>query len=289
MKIDILSDLHLDFWINPHTELVGKKATRTYEKFWEECLDLGLRDKNSNDVIVIAGDISHYNHQQISFFKFLKTKYKNILWTHGNHDLYLIRSAIEEKYENNSLNRLNEAVKSCEALGAKYLNGTTVDIDGIIFGGGSSWYDGNYSKLLNPDFEDYEQLKEYWKMFMNDYHNIFLPDHNWDDEGYIYYAKEQIKLVEDIILESDIIITHTSPNNNTIHTKYRGKESSGFYTYSSDLLNGGYVKDKIWIFGHTHELVDYTDANNNWYICNPLGYRGEKVSRGILTIDYTKH
>lgn len=289
MKIDVLSDLHLDFWLPGDNFLSGPKADRVYNKFWNEVLDGPLRDKDSNELIIIAGDIGHYNHQLLTFFKFLKTKYKNVIWTHGNHDLYLIDHHQRKKYGANSESRLQEAIFFSEEAGAIYLDGDTVEINGIVFGGGSGWYDGSYCAEVDPRYFEPREVDSLWKGFMNDYDLINLPTHNWLEDGFGPYEKVQNKKLARVAQLADVIVSHISPTSKTIAPKYRNFASSGFYTFDYRQLRNGFITDKTWIFGHTHEVIEYNDIHGNWFICNPLGYKGEKSNpKGILTIQYEK-
>ena len=79
MKIDILSDLHFDNYF------YNKYSKDDVIKFYSQIIDF----KNCGDVLVIAGDLGHNNHQNIKILKILKEFYKNIVCVLGNHDYYL--------------------------------------------------------------------------------------------------------------------------------------------------------------------------------------------------------
>ena len=76
MKIDILSDLHFDNYF------YNKYSKDDVIKFYSQIIDF----KNCGDVLVIAGDLGHNNHQNIKILKILKEFYKNIVCVLGNHD-----------------------------------------------------------------------------------------------------------------------------------------------------------------------------------------------------------
>lgn len=80
MKIDILSDLHFDNYF------YNKYSKDDVIKFYSQIIDF----KNCGDVLVIAGDLGHNNHQNIKILKILKEFYKNIVCVLGNHDYYLV-------------------------------------------------------------------------------------------------------------------------------------------------------------------------------------------------------
>ena len=80
MKIDILSDLHFDNYF------YNKYSKDDVINFYSQIIDFN----NCGDVLVIAGDLGHNNHQNIKILKILKEFYKNIVCVLGNHDYYLI-------------------------------------------------------------------------------------------------------------------------------------------------------------------------------------------------------
>ena len=74
MKVDILSDLHLDFYFKQHF---------TTQNDIVSLFELILTDNNTRevgDILIIAGDIGHYNEQNIKVLKVLKKEfYKYII------------------------------------------------------------------------------------------------------------------------------------------------------------------------------------------------------------------
>ncbi len=97
MKIDILSDLHLDFYFKPHLT-----TQENVVSFFEPILTQN-NTRKIGDVLVIAGDIGHYNSQNIEVLKIIQKKfYKYIICVLGNHDYYLVNSDARYSFENNS-------------------------------------------------------------------------------------------------------------------------------------------------------------------------------------------
>ena len=57
MKIDFLSDLHIDFWIKENDYTSAK-----FDKQIKQFIDIILPEKDSlGEVLIIPGDLSHYN------------------------------------------------------------------------------------------------------------------------------------------------------------------------------------------------------------------------------------
>ena len=77
MKVDILSDLHLDFYFKPHLTT----SENIISLFGDIFTDNSTR--KMGDVLIIAGDIGHYNEQNIEVLKIFQEKfYKHIICVH---------------------------------------------------------------------------------------------------------------------------------------------------------------------------------------------------------------
>ena len=134
MKIDILSDLHLDFWTKEHhtisTNLLG-------------ILDQLLTITSEVEVLIIAGDISHYPEQLKLLDEIAKIyHYKKIFCVLGNHDLYLVDDAQQKQFQD-SLNK-QQAYYDYESEIVTILDGNIVEYKGVTFGGAMGWYDASY-------------------------------------------------------------------------------------------------------------------------------------------------
>jgi len=105
MKVDILSDLHLDFYFKP----CFTTSEHIISLFGDIFTDTGTR--KIGDVLIVAGDIGHYNEQSIEVLKIFQEKfYKHIICVLGNHDYYLIGSETKYAFKTTLLNEF----KICE-------------------------------------------------------------------------------------------------------------------------------------------------------------------------------
>ena len=105
LSIDILSDLHIDFYLNPIVKIVEEDILKSMF----DPIFLPNGKKEVSDVLVIAGDIGHYNFQNIQMLKiFKKLYYKYIVCVLGNHDYYLLDKEDRIMYDKDSFNRANE-------------------------------------------------------------------------------------------------------------------------------------------------------------------------------------
>lgn len=283
LKIDYISDLHVDFWVtqtNPqHKQFSSQIANLLQIILPEELSKVG-------DVLIIAGDLGHYNLQTKYLLKELKKVYKDIIVTWGNHDLYLLSNRSISNYKAKSENRLFELKEFCRELEIHYLDGQVITIDGVKFGGTGSWYD-----LPTP-----EKIQR-WKNVMNDsrkiyngyaiqpygmYQNYPQPSTNWDTQK--FWLNEKTKL-EKIAKEGcDVFISHVGlvyPPDKELKPMYVGNEDNIFY-YTDNLHLLKESSCKVHIHGHTHNNLNY-EKDGIKILCNPLGYKSEYREGEIYT------
>ncbi len=276
MTIDYISDLHMDFHFK-NTNPQDHKFSLHVAEFIDRILPTN-RDK-LGDVLIIAGDTSHYGQQTDELLKQLKAIYKDVLVVSGNHDLYLISDIQRKKYEHTSTQRLEELKISCETHQAHYLDGSVITIDGVRFGGTGGWYD-----LPTPD-----DIK-HWKFALNDSNLIYdgfpiqqaysyrrvKPD--WDTQS--YYIKELEKLKKIAAVGCDVLVTHVAqviPPNEAIPERFQNDRGNIFY-YVDNLEIVKETGAKHYCYGHTHDEQEYIKDGVEMH-CNPFGYPGE--SRGV--------
>jgi hypothetical protein len=101
MTFALLGDTHFDFWLT--------------QNFKEKHFDLHFRamlEATPTDLLLIPGDIGHYNAQNIACLKQLQRYYPRVVVTFGNHDYYLVTHSVRDKYRygaNADANRPSEA------------------------------------------------------------------------------------------------------------------------------------------------------------------------------------
>lgn len=267
MTIDILSDLHLDFYF--YKEPSKKALETTYTHIFTD-----NQKRSPGEVLIVAGDIGHYNKQNIDVLKKIKEvfKYKHIICVLGNHDYYLLNEEDRINYRKNSLNRTNEMRQLINSEeGMHCLDGDIVEIEGVRIGGCDSWYDGQYIKT-HFDRDDTSvtdgSIDALWHLNMND--AKFIHAMQWQE-----FAKIQKKKIESIYKDVDIMVTHVNPSIRKEHisSSYQEEMSTGFFSFDGER----FIKDgtmKYWIYGHTHIEQEYSHHGVQC-ICNPMGYPGE--------------
>jgi len=268
-QFDLISDTHVDFWVRIDSNL--EKMTQRINDFAQSLLP----DEPSN-VLVIAGDLGHYNHQNILFLKALKNVYEYIFLVDGNHDYYMISKKIMDKYHNDSLNRpkeMKELIKEFE--GVHYFDGTSIEVDGVVFGGTGMWYD--YSFGMQTLMKSFSYLDDLWRDNMNDSKMIRgLPRRTMD---MFWHEKEKL---DKVIIDCDVIVTHVGPDWSRVIEKYRLDAMTSFYYFDGqDYFDK--IDRKIWCWGHTHSHYSYM-KNGCYFVNNSLGYPGEKAPSKIVNI-----
>ena len=268
MTIDIISDIHLDFYA---------RFNRVKTEAFFEKLIKSKRDKIF-EVLVIAGDIGHYNDDNLYLIELLSKHYEKIFITWGNHDLYLLSSQYKEKYNYNSFNRLNEfkeMVKDIENV--SFLDGQKVEYKGKIFWGSGLWYNvtslEHWINYMNDAKYIYDKKEGYKIVLPYDYYPITF---NFDTSKLYKKEYEKIKNLD----YSDVIITHIPPIK--IFDNYDLGDNYYFADYGKEIIEK--IQPKLWIFGHIHAKT-YKKFKGCELIANPLGYPEENDRFVLESVD----
>ena len=260
MKINVISDLHLDF------------------------ADLALP---GGDVLILSGDICEarrlkkdmYNPDMVLFeherkdqrpdryYRFFEeecSKYREVVMVMGNHEHYGFQY---QKTYAHIASQLPDNVT--------LLENQTHTIDDVVFVGCTLWTDMNQSDPLTM-FHMKSQMNDYRQVTMfneskNVYHRL-TPEKTVEDH---YKSKQFIKeTVENKFDQKFVVVTHHAPSKASIKPQYAG----------DTLMNGAYSSDlsefilenpqiKLWTHGHTHDPFDYMIGSTR-IVCNPRGYAG---------------
>ncbi len=237
-----------------------------------------LLDKNKDvEVLIIAGDVSHYN-TDISIIEQIGKdyNYKKIFMVIGNHDLYLTSNNQKNKYHRDSKNREQEWYDYKDPEGVvNILNGDIIEYKGVKFGGCMGWYDMSYNTNSMYGTDNITL----WNQTMNDSRLIYKMGDPYD-----IFAQERPKI--ESILKADVIITHISPlcSGIAFQEQYRGQKSNMFYCFDGrEYLDQ--TDAKYYIYGHSHGHFEY-EAYGVKCIMNALGYPNERtnVKKTIIEI-----
>ena len=252
MKIQLASDLHLEFGHNVH-----------------------IANMHDADVLVLAGDICManafkkkerhlHNVGYYHFFQEVSSRFNNVIYVIGNHEHY-------KNEFNKTVAYLKDALS--EFPNIHILDNEYVDIDGVRFVGSTLWTDMNKGC---PNTENY------LRMAMSDFRIITYMDH----EGNYYKFSPRTAMrehmvsrhfIEETVRDSNlpvVVVTHHTPSKRSIHPRYADEYfmNAGYHNDLEDIMCS---KIKLWCHGHTHDSFDYT-INDTRVVCNPFGYPNEK-------------
>ncbi len=272
-----MSDLHLDFYIN-NTNPSGTKMYRAIQRF----VDNNTKQE-VGDIIIMAGDISHYNTQTQTLIEILKDRYKEVLFTAGNHEMYLISGNMKDKYQCVSERRIDELSIVAETTGAHFLNGDVFEAGGIKVGGSCGWY----NLPTKQDILDWNKYTRDSTLIFNGYPihaayggEVRVP---WDTQA--FYEQELQKLKNIAEVGCDILVNHVAqliPPLFTVPNAYKNAPSNKFYyTDNYNLIKQSGCS--LYVFGHTHDSYEFT-RDGVEAICNPIGYPGENPRSCIKQI-----
>lgn len=245
MKVAYISDMHLDFYVQPWAAW-----QRNLVNFLESLLPI-----EAADVLIVAGDLSHYNTQSALALQFFSERFQQVFYVMGNHDYYLVSNNQATYYNKNSVQREMELQEMTKSLpNVKWLHHyEAAEFGGVLFAGSTNWYG---LKLAEEQafFEERSNDSKLIRRFnIKERHEVEMA------------AYEQLKKV-------DVIVTHVPPFYVSSHLE---KRSTACYLNPLPA-----VKAKHYVFGHCHEQEVYQQQEAMYYM-NALGYPDEKLPRKI--------
>ena len=269
MKIQIVSDLHLEF------------------------ADCNIKNENTADVLILSGDIlvaqDLHDHPEtdygmysdvnlanlgrrqrtaLRFRDFLKRcsfQFPKVLYIAGNHEFY------HGKFPENIEHLRAECAKFPNV---HFLEMDTITIDDVTFIGGTLWTDMNRGDPLTV-----HAISD----MMNDFRIIRNSQRNYarfSPQDAAQRHKETLAYIKLMVAEKHdtkfVVVGHHSPSFQSVHE---------FYKHDT-VMNGGYHSElsefimdrpqiKLWTHGHTHHCFDYVLGETR-IVCNPRGYDGHE-------------
>jgi UDP-2,3-diacylglucosamine pyrophosphatase LpxH len=248
VKIQIASDLHLEFGHNVHIPNAGA------------------------DVLVLAGDIclakafknKERNTNNLGYYMFFDevcANFKDVIYIMGNHEHY-------KGTFNKTASILRDALSEYKNL--HFLDKKSIIIDGVKFVGCSLWTEVDIENPLTINklrfaMNDFNLIKY---CVNKDRYRKFTPE-----DAYIEHVLSRMYLEKEIT-EPCVVVTHHAPSWKSIHERFADDKELNTL-YASDLEYMMTDNVKLWIHGHTHNAFDYKIGGTR-VVCNPFGYPNER-------------
>lgn len=248
MKIQIVSDLHLEF---------------SY---------IELRNDHNADVLILSGDILlgvKLNKPEAGkiyreFLQCVSREYPYVVYVAGNHEFY------QGKW-NGTLDTLRLECKKYDNI--YFLECDDVELMGVTFVGGTLWTDMNKSDPLT--LHGVCDMITDFRVITDDtlgYSKLKPP-------ATISRHRKTLQYIDQVVLNARakgggrvVVVGHHLPSFQSVHPSFHGQS----------IMNGAYYSDltefifdhpeiEIWTHGHSHHPCDYMIGNCR-IVCNPRGY-----------------
>lgn len=240
MKINIMSDLHLD----------GSNMSFPEDDF---------------DIVILAGDIAVDTSllEQVICYKIKSST--TILFVPGNHEF-------EGKDFHKAIQYYSDLEK--EYHNFKFLYNKSVKIDNFKFIGTTLW-----SNFEGAGINHKQAVKDWAKKGLCDIKSIYEitngkpkqwnPDRVEEEFNKAYkYLEYELKINTNSKLKN-FVITHFAPSRKSIDKRFEHDITSAYWSNNlSDSLIGF---SDYWVHGHLHCSYNYAE-NGTQIICNPRGY-----------------
>lgn len=233
MKIQILSDLHLEFF------KTLRKAKEFLETLVCDC-----------DMVCLAGDITTCNQAQDHLLLLSKVfKGKDIVYIPGNHEYYNSSKLMTDI-------TLRDNSKKC---GIHFLENDYYVKDDCVIVGACSWHE-NYVKRSSGHLNDFRLIEDLRKSP--------LSAVSWGNSSYLYF--DSVMGMGQLRDKKVICMTHNAPLYQHTPLEYKGNELNIYFTNDwSGLIKKHDIK--LWISGHLHGSVNFKKYGTQ-FIENSYGY-----------------
>ena len=259
-KIQIVSDLHLQFYKNPI----------------KNCFEI---IKPSAPYLALLGDVVEmYNYKLcFAFLEKVCPKFEKVIYILGNHEYYNSKKRLDM---NAVLQKLRDFSKQ-KIPNLTILENESIVLEGVTILGTTLW--------SHIPLSDYDSVSKN----INDYNSIYVKlnssfsssenEENEDDDNKTtlltpdytnhLHKKAVLWLYDEITKDENkpiVVFTHHAPlkqgTSSNLHVS-NGTDSS----YSTE-LSGLFKKNvKLWAFGHTHHKCNFTFRDTQ-VVSNPMGY-----------------
>lgn len=252
MKIQILSDLHIDSYVR-------------------QAQPIGHIPKTDADIVLVAGDTAN------SGMAWLQEQAARlavpIITITGNHE-----------YFNEDVLHFDEKLATWDNYdavsnqGVKVLQCQCVDIGEVRILGCTLWTD--YQCQADAD------TIEISKRFMRDYKQIYAGSELFSPELSMQLHAKQRQWLQQALKTSQelgkttVVMSHHSISPLSVSEKYANLPSNAAFVSDFSMWMAEPWAPKLWVHGHTHEAFDY-QLNNTRVVVNPRAYPNEVSSTAL--------
>ena len=264
MKLQVISDLHLEFAEAPTIKNVGSDVLILGGDI---CLaehlyrnpTAGLNDKIQNGFY--ANDAIRYRN----FFKYCSENWKTVIYLAGNHEHY-----------SGKWNRTIDILRSeTERYGnILFCDCDSVNIGDVTFLGCTLWtnFNGGDPLTMNSARDFMNDYKHITEESNGNYHKLRPTTTFAKHIGDLDWLRIRLTDLKD---RKVVVCTHHQPSFSSVHPKYKSQiTANGYFCSSLEDFILDHPQIKLWTAGHVHNHFDYSIGDTRIFV-NPRGYPGE--------------
>lgn len=254
MKLQILSDLHIDSYVR-------------------QSHSIGHIPKTDADVVLVAGDTANSDSGMPWLQEQAARLQVPLITIAGNHE-YFNEDVLHFDKKLAMWDNYSEML----GQGVRVLQCQHIDIGDIRILGCTLWTDYQYQAN--------EDTMVIAKRFMRDYKQIYAGNDLFSPEISMQLHTQQRAWLKQALIEAEqlgkktVVMSHHSISPLSVSEKYAALPSNAAFV--SDLSS--WMRESwaptLWVHGHTHEAFDYR-IDNTRVIVNPRAYPNEVSSTAI--------
>ncbi|MGH9916018.1 MAG: metallophosphoesterase family protein [Pyrinomonadaceae bacterium] len=239
MRIFAISDLHTDFEVN--YRLLDRLSTSDYK----------------NDVLVVAGDISHRMNVIKDTLSLLCSIFSKIVYVPGNHELWVRADEVD------SIEKLHRVIELCEALGVDTKPSRAGDLWIVpLF----SWYDTAFDTDGDDDTAELTGWVDYylckWPMGIDSVSQFFME-----------MNRPNIKRYDAPVLSLSHFLPRRDLLPSTSQLRFKGLPKVAGSSVLEEQIRK--LQSSVHVFGHSHIDCDKV-IDGIRYVQNALKYPKER-------------
>lgn len=277
MKCAVVSDIHIDFWIDLWPPKGDTKDYNVVLPVFEQFFDMYMaKPYGDADVLFIPGDICNDEYNQINFLKYIGTKFKEVYVCFGNHDLGVVGHTFGNgNPHSTSEERMASVIDAMKGTNVHVLEG---EMQGDVFGCMGMCDCGHLTMFSTVESNIAKWKKWYdgktWKYMTAEDGYTMNPSH--------IFAKYRKYLEEGVAKQPKVIMTHFCPIQMGVERIYDNNTTTCYFYFDAKQFLDELDHDTYWLCGHVHTAfkTDYVNAKGHTIhiLCNPSGYPGESPS-----------